>query len=197
MITMKKTVMVAAVLASMGAAAAQAAPVVNFNYAGDFTMYDGVGAGFGGLVGVDTGVTGTMSMDMGTGMGNAAISSPNTFYGALWTAHNITLQATGPGTVVANMLFDWNGNNNIGVTVGFSMTPTAWVTSPYVDAYQFSITTTSSDMPGGPFAGFKPTFGGTATVTSVDTGAVPVPAAAWLLGSGLLGLVGIGRRKYA
>lgn len=33
------------------------------------------------------------------------------------------------------------------------------------------------------------------TVTQVSS--VPVPAAAWLLGSGLLGLVGVARRKAA
>jgi hypothetical protein len=32
---------------------------------------------------------------------------------------------------------------------------------------------------------------------NVQVGAVPVPAAAWLLGSGLLGLVGVARRKAA
>ena len=32
-------------------------------------------------------------------------------------------------------------------------------------------------------------------VTDERTPVVPVPAAAWLLGSGLLGLVGIGRRR--
>ena len=39
--------------------------------------------------------------------------------------------------------------------------------------------------------GFSPT--GTATMT-MDIAPVPLPAAVWLLGSGLLGLVGIGRR---
>lgn len=33
--------------------------------------------------------------------------------------------------------------------------------------------------------------------TPVNTAAVPIPAAAWLLGSGLLGLIGVARRKTA
>ena len=33
--------------------------------------------------------------------------------------------------------------------------------------------------------------------TAIDTGVVPVPAAVWLFGSGLLGLVGMARRKKA
>jgi hypothetical protein len=30
-----------------------------------------------------------------------------------------------------------------------------------------------------------------------DIGAVPIPAAAWLFGSGLLGLIGVARKKTA
>ncbi len=43
-----------------------------------------------------------------------------------------------------------------------------------------------------------PEGGGTPTLlpfAHVDVAAVPVPAAAWLFGSGLLGLIGIARRK--
>lgn len=42
------------------------------------------------------------------------------------------------------------------------------------------------------FAGGVYTF----DVTSFTVAAVPVPAAVWLLGSGLLGLIGVARRKY-
>lgn len=56
-----------------------------------------------------------------------------------------------------------------------------------------------SPMPAGPFAGFNANFDLTTLhVTQVTTvGAVPVPAAVWLFGSGLLGLVGVARRKSA
>lgn len=47
---------------------------------------------------------------------------------------------------------------------------------------------------GGPFGGFNANFNANMTPT-LDPSPVPVPAAVWLFGSGLLGLVGIARRK--
>ena len=53
-----------------------------------------------------------------------------------------------------------------------------------------------SPMKAGPFPGFNANFDITdLTITSVTP--VPVPAAVWLFGSGLLGLVGVARRKKA
>jgi hypothetical protein len=45
---------------------------------------------------------------------------------------------------------------------------------------------------GGPFASFNANFNANLTATPDP---VPIPAAVWLFGSGLLGLVGIARRK--
>ena len=53
-----------------------------------------------------------------------------------------------------------------------------------------------SPMDNGPFSGFNANFDMTSvTVTGVTVAAVPVPAAVWLFGSGLLGLVGVARRR--
>ena len=53
-----------------------------------------------------------------------------------------------------------------------------------------------SPMDNGPFDGFNANFDMTSvTVTAVTTPAVPVPAAVWLFGSGLIGLVGVARRR--
>lgn len=199
MLNVKKTALAAAVLLSVGTGAAEAYPIVTFGFNGTFSMYSTTGVYWGG----DPAVTGSMTMDMGTGSGSATIAASTVFSGYMWTAHAITLTAMGPGLVQANMLFDWNGNLDIPVVVDFSMTPTAWVTDPNVDAYQFAIATLDGNgdgIPGypmatPPFQGFNATFGGTATVTNVDTGQVPVPAAVWLFGSGLLGLVGVSRRR--
>jgi hypothetical protein len=48
-------------------------------------------------------------------------------------------------------------------------------------------------VPGGAFPGFEANFN--ANLTPTPDAVVPVPAAVWLFGSGLLGLVGIGRRN--
>ena len=53
-----------------------------------------------------------------------------------------------------------------------------------------------SPMKAGPFGDFNANFDMTSLhVISVDTGVVPIPAAVWLFGSGLLGLVGVARRR--
>lgn len=215
MINLKKTA-VAAALVMAGVGSAQAAmPIVDFSFNGTFNMLDSTGAG------VDTGngttytpsfadpVTGSMQIDFNTGAGTASISPTVPFQGAMWTAHAITMQSYGNGYATANMLFDWNGNFNIPVTVGFSMfgAPVPSIGSAYAVSTIDCIVGMSAGvcdgiagdpMVSGPFTGFNAGFNGTATVTNMTMPAtVPVPAAAWLLGSGLLGLVGVARRKAA
>lgn len=51
-------------------------------------------------------------------------------------------------------------------------------------------------MDNGPFDGFNANFDIT-SITIVDPAPVPVPAAVWLFGSGLIGLAGIARRRKA
>ena len=46
-------------------------------------------------------------------------------------------------------------------------------------------------MTAGPFAGFSPFF----SINTDYSAPIPIPAAAWLFGSGLLGLVGVARRR--
>ena len=203
MVSMKKTALASAVLMSVGAGAVEAAPVVNFAYSGTFTMYTPTGSVWGG----DPALSGSMFIDLANGSGGAAITPSTPFSGYMWTAHAITMQMTGPGTATANMLFDWNGNLNIPVMVDFSMTPNAACNPNDMSCFDigdsFTIATLDGNgdgvpgypMASGPFPGWNATFGGTVTVTSVS--AVPVPAAVWLFGSGLLGLVGVARRKRA
>jgi hypothetical protein len=54
-----------------------------------------------------------------------------------------------------------------------------------------------SPMLAGPFPGFNANFDITSIHIDSYVSAIPVPAAVWLFGSGLLGLVGVARRKKA
>jgi len=150
-------------------------------------------------------MTGAMSMDFGAGTGTATIVPGAAFFGSAWSAHDITMALSGTNVLRTSMLFDWGAEDNgtsCGVTncdihayVDLTMTPQGGTTNAFNVAQvgdSFSMATTSSLMPDGPFMGFQPTFSGIYTVTSV-----PVPATAWIVGSGLLGLLGVGatRRK--
>jgi len=208
----------------------------------------GLGYAFGGSNRVTFTWTGTLFNASGdyTGVGstsNATLASPDLFFGALWTAHD--LQIFGPGsysfdTTVANgganseagtmsmtvganqigahMLFDWSGNLSIDVvnvwdissvfgsacnSVNAYSANCLWVGTPNpsgntgTTVWGFASTDNNADgtmgvpmATGGPFAGNNANFNLKGTLA-----VVPVPAAVWLFGSGLLGLVGIARRK--
>jgi len=143
-------------------------------------------------------IAGTMSIDMMTGAGSATMTG-TPFFGSDWSADNVVFSAgAGAGQEHATMQFNWGAVDpstacglvtcGINVAVDFQMYPTA-------TPGQYGFYTIGSYMFDGPFVGAQPTFSGIATV--VPPAAVPVPAAAWLLGSGLLGLVGVARRKAA
>lgn len=222
----KKSALVAAMVMGMGTGAAHAFPIATFSFNGAFDMYTGAGAlvdSGNGVYDPSTystpatsadPVTGTMVFDFGTGTGTATMTPGAMFQGAWWTANAITMQMigqdpnTGVATVRASMMFGWGSSTGIPVVVDFSMTPmnqqgsvmqiatldcagTGAMALPCDGVLGYGMTTD-------PFLGFNATFSGIATMTSYDPGTVvPVPAAVWLLGSGLLGLVGVARRKVS
>lgn len=221
MITMKKTAIAAALGFAMISGAAQAA-VTNFSFTGSFLMYDGtdpdnaaqfdsaynyvgpLGNGTfdeGGIMDNGNGmagdpISGNMSIDMMTGAGTATMTG-QPFFGSTWTANSIVFTGVGPGLEHVSMLFNWgdpDGSTSCGLTNCDIVVDAEFQMYPLATPGQYGFYTTASWMLGGPFAGAQPTFSGTATVVP---SAVPVPAAAWLLGSGLLGLVGVARRKAA
>ena len=283
---MKKTILNAAVATALTAvvSAPANAAINQFNWDGFFTMLDAGGAGLAntsitakGANQYQTPVTGTMAFDTVTGAGTATLVPFDFFAGtAPAEAVGITMQAIGdgaggPGTLVlGNMLFNWNGNNGIPVSLildaqgffagdlgggGLGAVPasdgtyidatwgylgvgpvpiatTEWNTSfapgcslgncmgvspsgflPLVvdtasNANEYlqgdGVGIGGNPMSDGPFQGFNANFDVTlltptgqtsGTIGPFPVSAVPVPAAVWLFGSGLLGLVGVARRR--
>ena len=192
---MKKTLIASAIALSIGSAAsvqAQTITITEMKFGGPF------------------GAAGTMN-----DAGNGSMTATENFNGFPWTAdqqawfdtHSSTITWAGTGTsanasnaygdfsytfhlesnqVAAGTYFDWNGNNNI----------------PVLTIYDCPVSGGGScigkslGMQTAPFPGAKPRFdGSTADDFPISGGSVPVPAAVWLMGSGLLGLVGVARRR--
>ena len=137
---MNKTILNTAVAAALsaGIAAPAMADVQNFSFDGFFTILDSAGVplnnssipagnvktGFNNQL--QTPIAGTMRFDTTTGAGTAEIDPFEFFSGdptLLATAVGINMQAIGngmggPGTLVlGNMLFNWNTNNGIPVSL--------------------------------------------------------------------------------
>ena len=192
---MKKTLLASALLLATGVANAAAIT------SGEFVMLDPTNAYVGGA----SDITGDVDVTGGTW----GVSSATPFFGLLWTAHTGTILGegahsidtiqggmldftVGAGQVGAHILFNWGATVDIDVVNVWDVSTVAGVT-----------TYTSTDVDGdgilglgmvdGAFPGFNANF----NLNTAATSAVPVPAAVWLFGSGLLGLVGVARRKAA
>jgi len=114
-----------------------------------------------------------------------------TLAGTVPNAGGYTITMTQANQFVAGTFFDWSVNLDIGVVASLqidSMTPEGVMTVSSWDG-------DGDGRPGvamnnGPFPGQTPSFQGVLTPQ-----AVPVPAAVWLFGSGLIGLVSVARRR--
>ena len=185
---MKKTLLAAALIVATGSASAA-----------NFTMLDGGG----GTVGVDN--TTTDIRDFGTG--TWTLSSATPFFGVNWVAHSGTVYDTAgnytfdtvqggtysvdlaAGYTLGHILFNWGATADIDVV-------NIW------DAAGNSIDVDGDGVSGlgmidGAFIGFNANFSTTGPSSEVNPAAVPVPAAVWLFGSGLVGLAGVARRRKA
>ena len=204
---MKKTLLASALLLATGAANAAV---------GGFDMFD-PGGGVVDANDMLPGTTATTSDTRDFGTGVWTLSSTDTFFFSNWTAHSGTLYDTAgtysfaagdncgypnsvgceyqvellSGYTMGHILFNWGATANIDVL-------NIW------DASGNSVDIDGDGIAGwgmidGAFIGFNANFttgGGSPGGTYAGAASVvPVPAAAWLFGSGLLGLVGVARRK--
>ena len=133
---MKKSLLSAAVAATLSAAVATPvhADTLQMSFDGLFTMVNAAGAPnqntsypyYGDTTwgyGLRTQVAGTMEFDTATGAGTGNVGAFEFFGSGPAVPHDITFQAVGDGAggpgpfLIGNMLFDWNGNNNIAVEI--------------------------------------------------------------------------------
>lgn len=182
------------------------------------------GDGYAGILGIDvTGSTfsvvgvssmgGTINQSTGAMTFNptgtlGAISGKPTLYDEAWninvggTAYNdfTTGNATSAtGTVVTGTPFTaitggYNGTLVSGGSVGSAWGP-GFAGVGYFEIWNVDLLATATPHSGYNMDSILNTAGGTFAQYTASAAPVPIPAAAWLFGSGLIGLVGIARRK--
>ena len=132
---MKRTLINQAVAATIGVSAALMTPAANaatstFSWTGFFTLLDAAGfvTNNSSITGrnanqAQTPISGTIEFDQSNGAGVGTVNAFGFFNKGDALAHDVTFQAVGDGMggqgtlVVGNMLFDWNGNNSIPVSL--------------------------------------------------------------------------------
>lgn len=214
---MNKSLIAASVLMAMGLATTATTSQALTITVTTMEFYDANGNPqfFGG--GLNTSVVGTLN-DLATGSMN---SGPTPFFGTPWTATQqmwidgndagvSTTQQNWSGSspqgafnydfwltgnqVAAGIYFTWGAASGIAVLQVFDCPDGVGGACVGVDK-DWAHAVPGSEMANGPFTGQHATFKG--TTADVMPTIVPVPAAVWLFGSGLLGLVGVARRKKA
>ncbi|HVN44299.1 MAG TPA: hypothetical protein VMT66_03530 [Steroidobacteraceae bacterium] len=98
----------------------------------------------------------------------------------------------------------WGDSTLLGQQSGGKLAPNSWVSASYANGASLGTASTMyllATSGGGAspvsnsYIGGMVNVGKDGTITVTNAGAVPLPAAVWLFGSGLLGLVGLGRRR--
>jgi hypothetical protein len=152
---------------------------------------------------------------------NMTITNAEAFFGHVWTASNVQVFApgsytmggntatVGAGELMAHMHFSWNTATGINVFQLWKTDAAAcfgdcttqlWTggANPGGNTFGTTFAWSSIDtvMPDGPFAGSNANFNIQGSAVNLPAPAVvPIPAAAWLFGSGLMGLAAVARRK--
>ena len=122
------------------------------------------------------------------------IHLPNSFI--VPTAYSYTFHLTG-NQVAFGLLWDWAGVSDTPILAVFDCAPGV-PSSPCTPVDTDGDTIPGTAMTVGPVFGFTAAFSGhltTGTIPFSGGGTVPIPTAAWLFGSGLVGLGAAARRK--
>ena len=133
----------------------------------------------------------TGGVDLGGAQAVGAIDNTWSFGGNTgnhFTVGALSIVDDGALLAGANWRVNWNGGD-IDMGAGGNMTVVCGNQCETGDTYVLDYATV---VPTGGFKGFNYTLHLEGTV---GASAIPVPAAVWLFGSGLLGLVGVARRK--
>lgn len=215
----KRTVLTMLMFAALGVTEAAQAITVMPSPPGasttnnNFTMLDYLGGYVGSHGNVNFTWDGTYNTSVAGSTSNATLSSSSEFFGYTWTAHDVKVYSAGAyniptpgytynlvvptGQVGMSMLFDWGVNYNIGVVQLCGMNQAFTGAGP-ANGSIWDCASIDGDGDGisgiamhtGPFAGLSANF----NINGL-TAPVPVPAAAWLLGSGLVGLGSLARKR--
>ncbi|HEY2679097.1 MAG TPA: VPLPA-CTERM sorting domain-containing protein [Steroidobacteraceae bacterium] len=141
-----------------------------------------------------------------TSVNDYSVVSPTTTF----TNNNVKSYVAGAKTFFNDVNNNYAGGNTSasygwGTGTGATLAPNSFISASLSNGgaigtaqtmYLFGVNSTTTAAPSNPYVGatINVSQQGVITVTN-NSSAVPLPAAVWLLGSGLLGLVGVGRRR--